>query len=361
MSPSASFVFVLPDFSGGGAERVSLNLLNYLYRCGYSVQLIVLNDKGELKSEVCFGIPVHNLDRNSLRKSILQLTVKLRSLKPKMIFSTHGYVNLALLIIRLFFLRGGNVWVREANLPSISLPNNSYSYLMQIGYRWLYPLADRVICTSERMRTEFVRDFQIPSSIIDLLPNPVNEKVIRAKAKELKRGSSNGVCFVTAGRLTYQKGFDRLLQWFAKLEDKKARLYIFGRGELEGELKQQAEKLCVADQIVFAGFSENLWSWFAGADAFLLPSRWEGMPNVVLEALACGTSVIVTKESGGIEEVAQQSKPNSVTVVSSDDSFYQAMDNVIPSAFQDIRISLLPNCYKISNVMDKFEQWLDEI
>ena len=59
MSPSASFVFVLPDFSGGGAERVSLNLLNYLYRCGYSVQLIVLNDKGELKSEVCFGIPVH--------------------------------------------------------------------------------------------------------------------------------------------------------------------------------------------------------------------------------------------------------------------------------------------------------------
>ena len=232
---------------------------------------------------------------------------------------------------------------------------------MWVGYFLFYRSADRILCTSKKMQTEFFQNFHIPISKLYLLPNPINEKLVRSKAINTMRDSGNGICYIAAGRLTYQKGFDRLLQWFSKVDDNKSKLRIFGKGELEEKLKRKTKELGIDNRVYFSGYNDNPGSWIAGSDVYLLSSRWEGMPNIALEALACGTPVIATAASGGISDVKAQSKPGSVIVVSTEREFIKAMNNIHSKPSKSLSKSLLPKNYKLNNVIDLFTLWIDEI
>jgi len=351
-------LFVLPRFSGGGAERVTLNLLVELYNRGHSVGVIVFDRGGPLSHMVSDNIPIYNLDTLTLTRSIVSLVKKIRQLKPRVVFSTLGYVNVAILSIRWFLPQRTKIWIREANMPSISLPSNPYPRLMIFLYRLLYKSADKVICTSEKMRDEFIFNFLVPKNIIKILPNPIDVDAIRSCSFPVKRFDKGGVCYVASGRLVYQKGFDRLLHWFDKLENKKSTLIILGEGGLKGELEYEAKLLKIQDRIRFLGFCDNPWQWYAGADAFLLSSRWEGMPNSALEALVCGTLVIATEESGGVKEIIGQGKSDNITVVSNEKQFIEAMDKVEIKDKSYKFDSLLPNRFIKKNVISTIERWL---
>jgi glycosyltransferase involved in cell wall biosynthesis len=356
-----SILFLLPQFSGGGAERVSLNLLIELYNSGYSVKIIVFNNVGPLKTMVPSGVLIYSLDSGSLKRSIAPLIGKIRYVQPDVIFSTLGYINIALLSIRWVLPKKTKIWVREANLPSISLLNNPNPFLMPILYRLLYKYADRVICTSIIMRDEFVSDFMVPKKNLNILPNLIDVQKIRKLAFPVKRFDKGGVCYVASGRLTFQKGFDLLLNWFVELKDKSSTLVILGGGDLKDELMAKARLLNMQKQVKFLGFCNNPWQWYAGADAYLLSSRWEGMPNSALESLACGTPVIATKESGGIKEVITESGlDNSIIVSTNAQEFIEAMSKVKIKDKNYTSESLLPGRYRKERVINVIKGWLDE-
>jgi len=338
-----------------------LNLLIELHSSGYSVGIVVFDKDGPLLKNIPRDIPIYNLGKFTLRRAIIPLVKKLRQLNPKVIFSTFGYINVALLSIRWLLPQRTKIWIREANLPSISIPNNPYSKIMNILYWALYRKADKLVCTSERMKNEFILDFSVNEPIVEILPNPVDVDTIRALSIPKKRFDTGGVCYVAAGRLTFQKGFDRLLCWFSKLENKKSTLAILGDGVLKDELIRETESFNIQNRVQFIGFCDNPWKWYAGADVFLLSSRWEGMPNSVLESLACGTPVIATEESGGIKEIVERSKDNSVITVIKSQQFVQAMKEVkIKNKGFELK-SLLPERYRKENVINIFEGWLNEL
>jgi glycosyltransferase involved in cell wall biosynthesis len=351
-------IFLLPCFSGGGAERVVLNLLTGLHRRGYSVGIIVFNKNGPLLSMVPVDVPIYNLYTLTLKRSIGPLIKKLRQLKPKVVFSTLGYINVTLLIISWLLPRKTKIWIREANLPSISLPNNSKPKLMHYLYRFLSPKADKLICTSMRMKNEFISNFSVSESMIEVLSNPVDVELIRKSSLPIRYFDNGGVRYVASGRLIFQKGFDRLLHWFSELDNKKSTLVILGDGNSRIDLIQLSNQLNLQDRVKFVGFCDNPWQWYAGADVFLLPSRWEGMPNVALESLACGTPVIATKESGGIKEIVEN---DDIIVVNSEKQFVNAMNKVDMKDKSFIFNSLLPNRFRKENVVSIVEGWLNEI
>ena len=338
-----------------------LNLLIELHSSGYSVGIVVFDKDGPLLKNIPRDIPIYNLGKFTLRRAIIPLVKKLRQLNPKVIFSTFGYINVALLSIRWLLPQRTKIWIREANLPSISIPNNPYSKIMNILYWALYRKADKLVCTSERMKNEFILDFSVNEPIVEILPNPVDVDTIRALSIPKKRFDTGGVCYVAAGRLTFQKGFDRLLCWFSKLEDKKSTLAILGDGVLKDELIRETESFNIQNRVQFIGFCDNPWKWYAGADVFLLSSRWEGMPNSALESLACGTPVIATEESGGIKEIIEQKINNSVVIVSGAQQFVKAMNSVKIKNQNYQSNSLLPERYKKENVIHIIGGWLDEI
>ena len=130
-------LFILPLFSGGGAERVTLNLLAELHLRDHLVSIVVFNRTGRLLSMVPDEVPIYDLGTDSLKKSIIPLIRMIRILKPKVVFSTFGYINVALLAAYWVLPKKTSIWVREANLPSISLQNNHYPKLMMFLYRIL--------------------------------------------------------------------------------------------------------------------------------------------------------------------------------------------------------------------------------
>lgn len=354
-------MLLLPNFSGGGAERVSINLVNSLGNSGLGLTpcLVVLNHSGPYKHLLSPTVKVEVLGKERLLYSIPDIIKTVYRYKPSVLISSFGYINIVLLALRLFLPRNTKLWVREANLPSISLANNKYPNLMRLAYASFYRFADLVICSSGRMLNEFQDQFGVPGNKLRVLPNPVDEVAIRDSITEFPPITS-GKCFVAAGRLTKQKGFDRLISMFAQLGESNSELIILGEGSLEESLKRQVVELGLGSRIRFVGFCDNPWRWYGAADAFLLPSRWEGMPNAALEALACGCPVIATPESGGIAEVASAALPGAVLVAEAGAPFIAAMRDV-PCRLKDrVYPSLLPAHYRLDAVANTFMSWMIE-
>jgi glycosyltransferase involved in cell wall biosynthesis len=349
--------FVLPDFDGGGSQRVALNLLRGLPRDRFAPEVVVLSAAGPLAGSLAADVPVLELGPPKLRQAAPRLAATLRERRPDVIFSTFGHINVVLLAMRPLLGFRPRLVIREGNTPSESLPRLRFGRALGCGYRAFYRLADCVICQSRRIARELHERFGVPEARLVRLANPVEVETIRARAEPVRREPGAGARFVSAGRLTHQKGFDRLLEMFSALP-RTARLLILGEGEDGEALRSRAERLRVADRVGFPGFAENPWPLFAGADAFLLPSRWEGMPNAALEALACGTPVIASAGAGGFDEVAEEATGGAAAVAAPGPDFIAAMLRAPERPAARLRPSLLPERFSSSRVLDEFSRCL---
>ena len=350
-------VFVMPGFEGGGAQRVMLTLLRYLNVDLAERHVVAFSEDGELRATVPAEVKLTVLNRSRLRHAAPRLLTTLRRLAPDVIFSSLGYVNLALLAARPLLPGRPRIVIRESNTPSKSLPALRYGHILGSGYKTLYRYADRIVCQSGLMADELTNRFAVPSDRVAILPNPVDEASIRAAAAMPKRHPGDGLRFVACGRLQRQKGFDRLLDDF-RIAPGAAHLTILGDGPEMQSLKAKVTKLDLGDRVDFSGFTTSPWPWFAGADAVLVSSRWEGQSNVVLEALACGTPVIATPESGGIDEIASQCCGSAIRIANVGSAFQTAMMSVDVRSDSRLRESLLPNSYTVEEAATLFESVL---
>ena len=167
------------------------------------------------------------------------------------------------------------------------------------------------------------------------------------------------VRFVAAGRLHPQKGFDRLIRALILFKpDYKWNLTIYGEGAQRAELQSLIDQNNLGAQIHLAGLVDEPWADYAQADVFLLPSRWEGLPNVALESLAVGTPVIAMAEAGGIGEIAALGAPGSIKLATSMDDFIKMMTHVTPNTTTSPRESLLPAEFELRTVIGKFSDFL---
>lgn len=351
---------VLPSFAGGGAERVMLNLLAGLDRDGFDPSLIVLDGRGPLAHLAPADVAVHDLATPRLRQGLRRLICAIRTESPDALVSTFGHVNMALLACRGLLPKDTRIIARDANLPSLSLPSGPHPKLMKLAYRLLSRRADIVLCSSARMAEEFAADFGVPRAKLEILPNPIAVAAMRKAAMRPVRQPGPGQRFVAAGRLTSQKGFDRLIDLFARAKDE-AHLTIVGEGKQRAALEARAASLHLDGRVIFEGFDPAPWPLYAGADAFLLPSRWEGMPNAALEALACGTPVVATPESGGMREIAADAGPAAIHIAAFGDEFLTAMDAIDARPPVQTRPSLLPDRFDLPNVCRQFESILTKV
>ncbi len=349
--------FIIPSFAGGGAERVMLALSGGLDRARHAPEIVVLDAAGPWRRLVPEGVPVTNLGAPRIRNAILPLVRTLRAKRPAIAVSTIGALNLALLAVRSFLPRETRIVVREANTPH----RHAAGALGRAFYRWAYPRLYRraagVIVPATYLSRELAKDFGVPSGKIRLLHNPVDEEGLRAAALPLVRAPGPGARFVAVGRLTRQKGFDRLLAFMARA-DPTAHLTILGEGPARAVLEAERDARGLAARVSMPGFAADAPRHVAGADALLLPSRWEGLPNAVLEALALGTRVIATPEAGGIREIADLAAPGSVAIAAAGPEFDAAAAAIAASPPAGVRTSLLPDAFRPSAVHAQFEALL---
>lgn len=356
----ARVAFVLPSFAGGGAERVILTLLGVIDRTRIQPFLIVLDAQGPLAALVPSDQSYIDLARPRLRQAVPALVRVLRRERPDAIVSTIGYLNIALLALRPWLKGRPRVILREANRPSVSIVAAPCPMLMRFAYRRLYPRADVVLCNAQTTTQELADIIGMPPKLLVSLPNPIDSANLRAHAASPWRELGAGPRFIASGRLTHQKGFDRLIEMFAVLPAD-AHLTILGQGPAEAALGQQAEALGLGARMRFGGFEPSPFARYAGADAFLLPSRWEGQANAALEALALGTPVIATPEAGGIAEVAATAPPGAVTIAEVGEPFIAALRAVMPDPVAAPRPRLLPAGYEPDTVARRLVQVIEGV
>jgi len=174
---------------------------------------------------------------------------------------------------------------------------------MKTLYKWSYPHVDLLIVSSSMMKKEFLSFCNIDKKNIKVMMNPVDSDYLRLKASEGVTFQNKGLRLIASGSLTYQKGFDRLINWFKELDLPQASLAILGDGPEREKLRGLIKSLELESKVYLLGYKKNPWKWVSGSDIFILSSRWEGMPNVALESLALGVPVVSSSDSGGLVEL----------------------------------------------------------
>lgn len=351
-------IFVLPSLTGGGAQRVILNILKGINKSKFEVELVVFNKSGALIEFVPKNIKIISFNKKRLRECIFLLINYINKSKPKIIFSTLGHVNLFLIAIRFFLSKDVKIIIREANTLSATIKLYIFPKLVKFLYQILYKKSDMVIALSKSMYNDLKNDFGVQSKNLCIMYNPVDLKFIRNKIHSLKKLKENKKYFISSGRLVFQKGFDRLIRIFSKLP-KNNHLIIMGEGPELNNLKKITYENNLHTKISFIGFQKNPWKWYASAKAILITSRWEGMPNSVLEALACGCKVISVNGIDGLKDIQRFTKKGSVFIENFPNNFLKKINLVRKKKKKSNKIlkkSLLPKNFDLTYSIQKYEK-----
>lgn len=300
-------IFVLPSLTQGGAERVMLTLLAHLDRERFEPILAVGAARGELVHAVPADVPLRELGGPRARQAVPGLVRLARRERPRVIFSTLGYLNVLVALARPL-LPGDAVLVgRETNIPSRHLAGGPWPRLLPFLYRRLYPRFDRVVCQSRDMLRDMVDHFGLPEARARVLHNPVDVAGLAERARAGGGGLPAGrVNLLAAGKLMPQKGFDLLLRALARAGDPDLFLTVLGEGPQRARLLALRDELGLSERAAFPGLAADPAPCMAAADLFVLSSRYEGFPNVVLEAQACGTPVLAFDCPGGLSEIMRE-------------------------------------------------------
>jgi glycosyltransferase involved in cell wall biosynthesis len=307
--PSArkKVLFLIPSLIPGGAQRVFSTLLRHLDRGRFELHLAVLQATGAYMADVPEDVVVHNLKVARIRHALPAIIKIVWKVKPDTVLSTLVYLNLQLLLAKPFLPAKTRVLVRESTTASSFLAQETrHPELWKRVYRNLHRRADRIICLSQAMMDDLGENFDLPREKLVLIYNPIDFEMIRRMADaERNPYHGPGPHLVSAGRLSREKGMDVLLRAMPAVLEAlpHARLAILGGGPLTSELKQQAERLHIAEAVDFLGFRQNPWPYFKHADVFVLPSRYEGLPNALLEALALGALAVAADCPGAVREI----------------------------------------------------------
>lgn len=316
MTNNSMIAIFIPSLAGGGAERFMLDLANEFSRKGKKVFFIVCSLKGEYLSELDEKVTVVDLKCKRVLFSIPGLIKFLRKEKPSALISTIYHANLVAIFSKIIARVNTKIIVRESNMHQ-ALKNASYN---QVSYKFtltlmrlLYRLADSIIVVSKAMGEELGALINGIDHKIFLIHNFVNYEEISSLAREpvfhpwIEDKKSKII--LSVGRLSSQKNWPLLLKVFAGLRrDNQVKLIILGEGPKRKEIEGMVQNLGIEDSVSLPGFKSNPYSWMSKSKIFVLSSDFEGFPNVLVQALACGCKVISSDSGSGPSEILEDGK-----------------------------------------------------
>lgn len=332
---------VLPDLRLGGGQRVFLELARQFVASGHRVDLVNLTGDGELVCDVPKAVSYRPLLKGRAHdgirlasKALPALARYFRDAQPDVILSSMTGTNLLAVLARGQACRQARLLLREA--ASLTNTNSSVTRWLM---RKLYPHADALLAVSEGVANDLKR-LGLDPSLIHVIPNPVDAERVRVLAAEVE--SLPSFCetpyIVSIGRLTIQKDHGTLLRAYeASALRRTHRLIVVGEGEQRSALTELAGKLGIQDRVELAGALANPYPILAGAALLILSSRWEGYPNVLLEALALGVPVVATDCPAGPGELLQGGRYGRLAPVGDHLALARAMDAELqePSGYGD--------------------------
>jgi glycosyltransferase involved in cell wall biosynthesis len=306
----------LPSFGGGGAEKIGVTLANALADAGLRVDLVVATAVGPHASLVSKAVRVIDLRSPRVFSAILPLARYLRREAPVALLAMMTHANVAAVIAKSLARVKCRLVVSERSTISINA-RQAATVREKLIYRLaatVYPKADAIVAVSREAATDLAEFTGLDPTRVGSIYNPFDLGRIDELSREdpghpwLSPGQPPVI--IAVGRLMPEKDFPTLLRAFADLRRHlKARLLILGEGDLRRELEDQAKQLGLEpEEFQMPGFVSNPYSYLSRASLFVLSSRWEGLPGVLIEALACGVPVVSTECRSGPKEILEDGR-----------------------------------------------------
>lgn len=301
-------LFVIDHLGGGGAEAQLVELLNNLNREEFHLSLFLTEGGGIRLRSLKDDIEVFGFNRERKRgtyKAFSKLRKTIKEVKPDLIISWLEYstfiTSLSSIGVKIKHIAG--IW---GDLGYIYSKEVSFGIIKKFLLKWAYKRADTLIFNSynvaEKNKWIGSKNYSVVYNIFD------TEKTKQLPSKnELRKNlkfNEDLFYIVFIGSLVERKGINLLINAFKMIKDDNLRLLVIGKGQLEENLKETAQD---DKRIEFLGYKDNPISYIKASDLFILPSLSEGIPNVIIEALACETPII-SSNVDGIPEIIQDKR-----------------------------------------------------
>jgi len=332
MSRNGRIAFFLPAVRGGGAQRVVVNLVEGITDRGYPVDLVLAEADGVFLRSLPPAVRMVDLGARRLLGSLRPLAEYLRRERPRVLVSSMSHANLVALWAARLAGRVTPVVVTEHNTMSQANQHENVvsRNLWPILLRRFYPWASSVVAVSRGAADDFARTSGFPRGQVEVVYNPVITASVMALAREEPGhpwfGPGQPPVILGVGRLTRQKDFPTLIRAFAQLRSRRqARLIILGEGEDQAELERLIAELQLTQDVALPGF-QNAMAYMARSALFVLSSAWEGLPTVLIEALAAGTRVVSTDCPSGPREILQEGRLGALVPVGDPAALARAME-----------------------------------
>ena len=356
MKQPKKIFFLLPGLTFGGAERVIFTLCNELDRTRFEPILVLFSKEGMPLDLLKPDVRVVDLKIKRIRFAVFSVLNLIRKEKPDIVFGGWGEVSAMLSPIIPFFKKTKFV-ARETNVVSKHVTRKEIRFF----YRF-YNHFDKIIAQSDDMQNDLKENWGIQPRKIVKIHNPVDVEFIESQmVSDGKLYSDEFKNVVAIGNLSERKGFDLLLNVFSHLKDKPIKLHILGDGRDREKLAEQKEKLGLR-HVAFLGVRKNPYPYLRQADLFVLSSRYEGFPNVLLEAGVCGTYALVNNCPGGIDEIIQPKINGEIYPIEDEEGFAREIERLSDKNYDKefIRESIESRFSK-EIIVQKYNQVLSEI
>ena len=314
MQSALRVLVCLHSFEPGGVERVALLLCKAWQTAGAGVTVLLGRTDGAMRDEApALDYIFYSSGRVSTARfetlwMIFCLWRRVRAVRPDVIFCAGNSYTVVAVALRLLLGRACPPVVAKV---SNDLDRPDMNALTRRAYRLWLKVQGRLIphwvAMAGSMREGIAVALDIPPERVAVIDNPVldgAEARRLAEARDLAvRYGGKGRLFLSVGRLVPQKRFDLLLAAFARAGGPDDLLVIVGEGPCRGALQALAHRLGIASRLSLPGHQSDTARWFARADLFLLSSDYEGVPGVIVEAMAAGLSIVATRSSAALDEL----------------------------------------------------------
>lgn len=358
--------FLIPSLEPGGAEAVTVELANGFSQCGFSVHVVLFQAKGSFLSRLSKQVTVVDLNARHYAHAELKLLCYLYTYKPQVVLSTIMISDLLLLLIKplLFFQPKPKMAVRVgttiSKLPRTRLKKSLEYFLINFAY----PKADVIIANSHGVAQDLRSYAHVSYKPINVIYNPVITPHFLSQIEEDPDHpwfKESFPIIMGVGRLEKEKNFSTLLEAFAVLrknvltqDDSTPRLMILGEGSERPKLEQLASSLGISEWVSLPGFVPNPAAYLKRCRVFVLSSIFEGLPGVLIQALACGCAVVSTDCPHGPREILDNGKYGTLVPVGDVQALAEAMANALQEKTHDHSLQNWLRQFELDTALDKY-------
>lgn len=359
MKAHAMVAILLPDLRGGGAERVCLNLANNFVARGISVDMVLMQNIGELLPLLDSRVNVVDLRVRRARGVAMPLIRYLRRASPDSLLANMWPLTIISALARAWSgLAMRLVLVEHTTLSKSEIRWSPLHFLvLRMSMRILAPLADARVTVSKGVAEDLAKITGLCRDQFSTIYNPIVQDQDRPLNPEsLKGGDPSPIpVILNVGTLKAQKDQATLLRAFSILvSEMDAKLMILGEGELRADLEALAVELGIADRVSMPGFTTDPSQAYNSASLFVLSSAWEGFGNVIVEALYHGVPVVSTDCPSGPSEILDGGRFGSLVPIRDPQAIAIAMRDALSRAHDHEALKRRAHDFSVDKAADAY-------